>query len=289
MNFSQILGKNRGCGLYSGATYSPENTVFYFQWRVHWKYEHWMNPESRAQHLSEYFTENNIFICFFSEATNWKQNFMACISVNCSLKICTSAQSFSEPFTENSTNHFKADRQLATRSKQYDIPIQGASNLRNADCGKLSRGNLRKIKCGTFRKLPLVTFPHSVGEKFRLSADRRKTTVRSHCTTDVQPIHRSIRRPAVPSFCILCGPFATEQGSFFTISEVQSLFNIPSVTSFRWSVWLASNCAISATVAGTITRIKHSCDTQRTLSRDSGSHSCSCDRSPWRSCRVNIV
>ena len=27
MNFSQILGKNRGCGLYSGATCSPENTV----------------------------------------------------------------------------------------------------------------------------------------------------------------------------------------------------------------------------------------------------------------------
>ena len=27
MNFSQILGKNRGCGLYSGATCSPANTV----------------------------------------------------------------------------------------------------------------------------------------------------------------------------------------------------------------------------------------------------------------------
>jgi len=27
MNFSQILGKNRGCGLYSGATCSLENTV----------------------------------------------------------------------------------------------------------------------------------------------------------------------------------------------------------------------------------------------------------------------
>jgi len=57
-----------------------------------------------------------------------------------------------------------------------------------AECGKLSRGNLRKIKCGTFRKLPLVAFPHSAAEKLCISMDR-KTTVRSHCTTDVQPMH----------------------------------------------------------------------------------------------------
>ena len=49
--------------------------------------------------------------------------------------------------------------------------------MRIAECGKLSRGNLRKIKCGTFRKLPLVAFPQSAAEKFRISADR-KTTVR---------------------------------------------------------------------------------------------------------------
>jgi len=54
-----------------------------------------------------------------------------------------------------------------------------------AKFGKLSRGNLRKIKCGMFRKLPIVAFPHSAAEKFRISADH-KTTVRSHCTTDVQ-------------------------------------------------------------------------------------------------------
>ena len=29
MSFSQILGKNRGCGLYSVATCSPENTVIW--------------------------------------------------------------------------------------------------------------------------------------------------------------------------------------------------------------------------------------------------------------------
>ena len=60
--------------------------------------------------------------------------------------------------------------------------------MRIAECVKLSRGNLRKIKCGTFRKLPLVTFPQSAAEKFRISADG-KTTIRSHCTTDVQPMH----------------------------------------------------------------------------------------------------
>jgi len=60
--------------------------------------------------------------------------------------------------------------------------------MRIAECGKLSRGNLQKIKCGTFRKLPLVAFPHSAAEKFRISADH-KTTVRSHCTTGLQPMH----------------------------------------------------------------------------------------------------
>jgi len=64
--------------------------------------------------------------------------------------------------------------------------------MRIAECGKLSRGNLWKIKCGTFRKLPLVAFPHSAAEKFRISADR-KSAVRSHCTTDVQPMHGPLK------------------------------------------------------------------------------------------------
>jgi len=51
-------------------------------------------------------------------------------------------------------------------------------------------GNLQKINCGAFRKLPLTAFPHSATEKFRISTDH-KTTVRSHCTTDVQPIAAS--------------------------------------------------------------------------------------------------
>jgi len=74
--------------------------------------------------------------------------------------------------------------------------------LPNADCGKLSRGNLRKIRCGTFHKLPLIAFPHSAAEKFRISADH-KQTIRSRCTTDVQPVHSSVGRPAVLSFRIL--------------------------------------------------------------------------------------
>ena len=111
----------------------------------------------------------------------------------------------------------------------------GAGILRNADCGKLSRGNLRKIKCGTFRKLPLIAFPHSAAEKFCISADR-KTTVRSRCTTDVQPMHSSVRHPAVLSFRrpLLSGPFAKQQGSCcFTISTNFKVSRISSVMSFR--------------------------------------------------------
>jgi len=62
-----------------------------------------------------------------------------------------------------------------------------------AECGKLSRGNMRKIKCGTFRKLPLIAFPHSAAEKFCISVDR-KITIRLHCTTDVQLMHSSVWR-----------------------------------------------------------------------------------------------
>jgi len=89
--------------------------------------------------------------------------------------------------------------------------------MRIVECGKLSRGNLQKIKCRTFCKLPLIAFRHSAGEKFRISVDR-KSTVRLHCITDVQPMHRSVRRPAVLSFFIRCGPFVKEQGIFFNIS-----------------------------------------------------------------------
>jgi len=40
-----------------------------------------------------------------------------------------------------------------------------------AECSKLSRGNLQKIKCGTFHKLPHIAFQHSAVEKFCASAD----------------------------------------------------------------------------------------------------------------------
>ena len=74
------------------------------------------------------------------------------------------------------------------------IRAQVFCGLRNTES---CQGNLPKIKCETFRKLPLVAFPHSAAEKFRISADRN-TTVRSHCTTDVQPMHTSVRHPVVP-------------------------------------------------------------------------------------------
>jgi len=40
-------------------------------------------------------------------------------------------------------------------------------------CGKLSRGNLRKVKCGMFHKLPVITFTYSTAKKFHISADRK--------------------------------------------------------------------------------------------------------------------
>jgi len=92
----------------------------------------------------------------------------------------------------------------------------GAGILRNAYCGMRKDVkeycNLRKIKCGTFRKLPIITFPRSAAEIFRISADL-ETTVHSHCTTDLQLMYTSVRCPVVPSFCILCSPFAKEQGT----------------------------------------------------------------------------
>ena len=66
-----------------------------------------------------------LFIWIFSEAIHWKQNFISYISVNHSLKINTSAQSFSEPFTENSTNRREPDIQLYSLhvEKSYPDPI----------------------------------------------------------------------------------------------------------------------------------------------------------------------
>jgi len=107
--------------------------------------------------------------------------------------------------------------------------------LRNADCGKLSGvTNLRKIKCRTFHKLPLIAFSHSADEKFSISADRRKTTVRLDCTTDVQLMHRSVRCPVVPSFCIHCSKFATEQGSFLAN---RPFYHSKHLTSFSASLY----------------------------------------------------
>jgi len=107
----------------------------------------------------------------------------------------------------------------------------------NVEVGELSRGNLQKIKCGMFCKLPLIAFPHSAAEKFRISADC-KTAVRSHCTTDVQPMHSSVRRPAVPSFRILVDP------------SVSSRFQVSHHFAGRCV------CIIGATVAQTIARNK---------------------------------
>jgi len=72
--------------------------------------------------------------------------------------------------------------------------VTGASILRNADCV------MRKVVKGQFaenqvRNVPQITrYWFSASEKFLISADH-KTTVRSHCATDVQPMHIIVRHP----------------------------------------------------------------------------------------------
>ena len=83
----------------------------------------------------------------------------------------------------------------AVRELAYPEGARVICRMRILECGKLSRGNLRKIKCVTFCKLPIIAFPHSAAVKFRISADH-KTTVCSHCTTGVQPIADAYMRQA---------------------------------------------------------------------------------------------
>jgi len=51
-----------------------------------------------------------------------------------------------------------------------EIRARAYCGMQIAECGKLSRGNLWKIECGTFRKVPLIAFPHSAAEKLHISA-----------------------------------------------------------------------------------------------------------------------
>ena len=58
-----------------------------------------------------------------------------------------------------------------------------------AECGKLSRGNLWKIKCGTFRKLPhtpcrFSAFRNRKMPHFRGSQNYRSLALHSRCATD---------------------------------------------------------------------------------------------------------
>ena len=92
--------------------------------------------------------------------------------------------------------------------------FKGAVIVRNAEschrgviCGKSSAERSANN--------PLSLLPHSPAKKFSISADC-KTTVYSHCTTDVQLMHSSIQHPVVPSFRILCDLFAKERGSFLS-------------------------------------------------------------------------
>jgi len=90
-------------------------------------------------------------------------------------------------------------------SKRIFCGLRNAESCHGVICGKSS------VECSA--NYPYA-FPHFTAEKFRISTYRR-TTVHSLCITDVQPMHSSIQHPPVPSFRILCGAFAKEQGSFF--------------------------------------------------------------------------
>jgi len=130
------------------------------------------------------------------------------------------------PWKPNPISISQPESNTVTITVKSQKVAQVFCGMQIAECGKLLRGNLRKVKCRTFHKLPLIVFPHSATEKVRISADR-KTTVRPHCTTDLQPKHSSIQRPSVRSFHILCGPFAKEQCSFilqFRLISLSSIF-----------------------------------------------------------------
>jgi len=69
---------------------------------------------------------------------------------------------------------------FANRPKEYRVILTKTlvetsifairGNFSTAECGRVIGGNLQKIKCGTFRKLPPITHPHSAVEKFPLIA-----------------------------------------------------------------------------------------------------------------------
>ena len=91
-------------------------------------------------------------------------------------------------------------RVWASHSLKHMIMQTGASILWNAECGKLSRGNLRKISCGTFCKLPLIASPHSAAEKnphFRGLQNYRSLALYNRCETDAQQ-HQASRGHFLP-------------------------------------------------------------------------------------------
>jgi len=70
-----------------------------------------------------------------------------------------------------------------------------------AECAMWNAESCQGVICGKSSaersanySYPIVTFPHSAAEKFRISADC-KTAVCSRCTSDVQPMHSSVQRP----------------------------------------------------------------------------------------------
>ena len=84
MIFSQILGKNRGCGLYSGATCSPENTVHS---TVMWSNNVYHEKENEilfgeALKIMGNFTDLHLKPPISDEVSNMQRNCWLCLKHN---------------------------------------------------------------------------------------------------------------------------------------------------------------------------------------------------------------
>jgi len=102
--------------------------------------------------------------------------------------------------------------------------MQIAESCQGVICRKSSAERSANYPLSLFRIPQPQNIPH-----FHASQNYRSLALYNRCAT--HPQQRQASRGL--SFRILCGPFAKEQGSYFTISTNFKVFCIPSVMSFR--------------------------------------------------------
>jgi len=98
-----------------------------------------------------------------------------------------------------------------------------------AECGKLSKGNSWKIRCGMFRKLPIIAFLHSAAEKPWITKLPFARIVQQMCNWCIAVSGIPGSFPSV--FFVVRLPKNRVVVLQFWL--LQSLFRIPSVMSFR--------------------------------------------------------